>query len=675
MQSRETLEYLRRKAALLPKSPGVYIMENACGKVIYVGKSRALKNRVSQYFHGSHDLKTTKMASNVNDFRYITCDTEMEALVMENNLIKQYNPKYNILLKDSKSYPYIRITDGEYPRVVLSRRRDEKGMFFGPYSGAGVVYSVISTLERVLGLPSCKRKFPEDIGKGRPCVYRQIGRCCGVCAGDVSAAEYAELIGCAVQFLKGNTDAVEKSLYGRMLRASDEERYEEAARCRDALASLKKLGQTQKTQLPRDTDCDVVAVASHEGCDCAAVLYIRGGKICDSEYFTFGADEITGADNAQSMADSTGSMTGETVGEKSIADGTGGEDKTASAGIVPNGAADVYCAEPDDGGDEESVEETPMSAFIVGLYRGREYIPPEILLSFDMPEGEKNLIGAYLGERAGHKVTLRTPKRGEARSLCLMAQRDAVRHSETRRKRDEDDERVLVRLASLLSLEVVPQRIEAYDISNLGSEHITAGMIVADGGKLRKSDYRVFRIKGQDAPDDYSAMRQTLMRRIAHIGDGEDTSLSAEPDLILLDGGAGHVGVARELFRDADCHIPVFGMVKDEHHKTRTLVSDTNEVSIAREAEVFRFIYKLQEEVHRFTVSRMSAAKRKTLKTSSLEKISGIGPAKAKKLMSHFKTLSALKEASEEEISAVSGISRADAEAVFAYFNKNSGGK
>lgn len=675
MQSRETLEYLRRKAALLPKSPGVYIMENADGKVIYVGKSRALKNRVSQYFHGSHDLKTTKMASNVNDFRYITCDTEMEALVMENNLIKQYNPKYNILLKDSKSYPYIRITDGEYPRVVLSRRRDEKGMFFGPYSGAGVVYSVISTLERVLGLPSCKRKFPEDIGKGRPCVYRQIGRCCGVCAGDVSAAEYAELIGCAVQFLKGNTDAVEKSLYDRMLRASDEERYEEAARCRDALSSLKKLGQTQKTQLPRDTDCDVVAVASHEGCDCAAVIYIRGGKICDSEYFTFGADEITGADNAQSMADSTGSMTGETVGEKSMADGTGGEDKTASAGTVPNGAADVYCAEPDDGGDEESVEETPMSAFIVGLYRGREYIPPEILLSFDMPEGEKNLIGAYLGERAGHKVTLRTPKRGEARSLCLMAQRDAVRHSETRRKRDEDDERVLVRLASLLSLEVVPQRIEAYDISNLGSEHITAGMIVADGGKLRKSDYRVFRIKGQDAPDDYSAMRQTLMRRIAHIGDGEDTSLSAEPDLILLDGGAGHVGVARELFRDADCHIPVFGMVKDEHHKTRTLVSDTNEVSIAREAEVFRFIYKLQEEVHRFTVSRMSAAKRKTLKTSSLEKISGIGPAKAKKLMSHFKTLSALKEASEEEISAVSGISCADAEAVFAFFNKNSGGK
>lgn len=635
MQSRETLEYLQKKASLLPKSPGVYIMENDCGKVIYVGKSRALKNRVSQYFHGSHDLKTSKMASSVSDFRFICCDTEMEALVLENNLIKQYNPKYNILLKDSKSYPYIRITDGEYPRVVLSRKRDEKGMFFGPYSGAGVVYSVISTLERVLGLPSCKRRFPEDIGKGRPCVYRQIGRCCGVCAGDVSREEYAELIKCAVQYLKGNTDAVEASLYERMMRASEEERFEEAARCRDALSSLKKLGQTQKTQLSPDTDCDVIAFASHEGCDCAAVLYIRGGKICDSEYFTFGADEITG------VRDTAGD------GESGIGDGDGNSN-----------------------GDEE----TPMSAFIVGLYRGREYIPPEILLSFEMSEGERTLIGEYLGGRSGRKVVLRTPKKGEGRSLCLMAQRDAVRHSETRRRRDEDDERVLVRLASLLSLEVVPERIEAYDISNLGSEHITAGMVVAEGGKMKKSDYRYFRIKGQSAPDDYEAMRQALLRRLSHLDDSADASFSKQPDLILLDGGAGHVSVVRDLMRQAGYDIPVFGMVKDDHHKTRTIVSDTQEVSIAREAEVFRFVYKLQEEVHRFTVSRMTAAKRKTLKTSSLEKIKGIGPAKAKKLMAHFKTLSAVKAASLEELCGVTGIGKNDAQTLYCYFHpqKNS---
>ncbi|MGN1082976.1 MAG: helix-hairpin-helix domain-containing protein, partial [Candidatus Avispirillum sp.] len=429
-----------------------------------------------------------------------------------------------------------------------------------------------------------------------------------------------------------NTDAVEASLYERMMRASEEERFEEAARCRDALSSLKKLGQTQKTQLSPDTDCDVIAFASHEGCDCAAVLYIRGGKICDSEYFTFGADEITG------VRDTAGD------GESGIGDGVGDS-------------------------DGNSEEETPMSAFIVELYRGREYIPPEILLSFEMSEGERTLIGEYLGGRSGRKVVLRTPKKGEGRSLCLMAQRDAVRHSEARRRRDEDDERVLVRLASLLSLEVVPERIEAYDISNLGSEHITAGMVVAEGGKMKKSDYRYFRIKGQNAPDDYEAMRQALLRRLSHLDDSADASFSKQPDLILLDGGAGHVSVVRDLMREAGYDIPVFGMVKDDHHKTRTIVSDTQEVSIAREAEVFRFVYKLQEEVHRFTVSRMTAAKRKTLKTSSLEKIKGIGPAKAKKLMAHFKTLSAVKAASLEELCGVTGIGKNDAQTLYGYFH------
>lgn len=618
MQTAETLEYLRHKASLLPKSPGVYIMEDSGGKVIYVGKSRALKNRVSQYFHGSHDIKTSKMASSVSDFRYITCDTEMEALVLENNLIKQYTPKYNILLKDAKSYPYIKVTtEEEYPRVIMTRKRGDKGQYFGPYSGTGTVYTVISTLERVLGLPSCKRKFPEDIGKSRPCVYRQIGRCCGVCNGDVSREEYGEIIKCAIQYLKGNTAAVEESLLRRMSEAAEDERYEEAARCRDAVASLKKLGQTQKTQLSPDTDCDIIAFATHEGCDCAAVLYIRSGKICDSQYFVFGANEITGV------------------------------------------------------GDEEE-EESPLSSFIVNLYRGREHIPPEILLSFEMPEGDREVTSQYLSERAGRKVIIRTPVRGEGRKLCLMAQRDAVRHSETRKRKEDSDERVLATLAALLHLEVVPERIEAYDISNLGSEHITAGMIVAEKGKFKKSDYRYFRIKGDGAPDDYAAMRETILRRLAHLTDEKDTSFSTQPDLILLDGGATHVSVVREIIRSAGYDIPVFGMVKDMHHKTRTIVSDTDEVSIAREAEVFRFVYKLQEEVHRFTVSRMSAAKSKTLKTSSLEKIPGIGPAKAKKLLGHFETMTKLKSATAEELEAVRGISAADAAAVYKHFN---GGK
>ena len=615
MAKESTIEYLRKKAALLPKTPGVYIMENREGKVIYVGKSRALKNRVSSYFHGSHNVKTDKMVSHVADFRYITCDTEMEALVLENNLIKQYTPKYNILLKDAKSYPYIKVTTHEdYPRVVMTRKRSEKGTFFGPYSGAGTVSTVIGTIERTLGLPSCKKKFPEDIGKGRPCVYRQIGRCCGLCAGDVSRDEYGELIKCAIQLLRGNTEEVEASLIKRMMEAAEDERFEEAARCRDSIQALKKLGERQKTQLAPDTECDIVALASHEGCDCAAVIYIRGGMICDSEYFMFGADEITGADN-------------------------------------------------DEG-------ESPFVSFLVNLYCAREYIPKEILLSFEMSEEDKEAVSQYLSDRAGHKVSLRTPQRGEGRKLCLMAERDAVEHSRTRRKREDTDEKLLVSLATALGLEVVPERIEAYDISNLGSEHITAGMIVSEKAKLKKSDYRYFRIKGNDAPDDYGAMRETITRRLSHLCDENDSSFSKMPDLILLDGGATHVGVVREIMRDAGYDIPVFGMVKDDHHKTRTLVTDTEELSIARDPELFRFIYKLQEEVHRFTVSRMTDAKRKTMKTSSLEKIKGIGPAKAKKLLTTFGTITALKEATAGEIRERAKVSEKEAEAVYAYFHK-----
>ena len=618
MAKESTIEYLRKKAALLPRSPGVYIMENREGKVIYVGKSRTLKNRVTSYFHGAHNIKTDKMVSHVADFRYITCDTEMEALVLENNLIKQYTPKYNILLKDAKSYPYIKVTtDEEYPRVVMTRKRSEKGTYFGPYSGTSTVQTVIGTIERVLGLPSCKKKFPEDIGRGRPCVYRQIGRCCGLCSGDVSREEYGELIKCAVQLLRGNTRNVEEALYKRMAVAAEEERFEEAARCRDAIAALKKLGERQKTQLSPDTECDIVALSSHEGCDCAAVLYIRGGMICDSEYFMFGADEITGADS-------------------------------------------------DEG-------ESPFSAFLVNLYTAREYIPKEILLSFEMEESDRSLVAEYLSNRAGRKITVRTPAKGEGRKLCLMAERDAVRHSETRLKREDTDEKLLASLAQTLSLEVLPERIEAYDISNMGSEHITCGMIVAERARLKKSDYRYFKIKGKDTPDDYGSMREALSRRLSHIADGTDESFSKMPDLILLDGGSAHVGVIRELMRDAGFDIPVFGMVKDDHHKTRTLVTDTEELSIARDPELFRFIYKLQEEVHRFTVSRMTQAKRKTLKNSSLEKIKGIGPAKAKKLLLGFGTLSKLKEASEKEIREIGKVSEADAKAVFEYFHKGKG--
>jgi len=623
------LEYLREKAAALPRSPGVYIMHNAAGKVIYVGKSRSLRDRVSQYFHGTHDRKTEKMASSVHDFRFVTCTTEMEALALENSLIKQYTPKYNIKLKDAKAYPYLKITiRDQYPRIKVTRKRTADGsLYFGPYSSLQTVYSVLASLERTLGIPTCKKNFPEDIEKGRPCVLSQIGRCIGLCTGKVSETEYREIIERAAVILRGGTHETITALTEKMNRAAEELEFEEAARCRDSIAALRKLGERQKAVGSPDVECDVIGLhlATFENTDvtfhdCASVFYIRSGYISDSEHFLFGTDEIL----------------------------------------------------PNEGAFEE--EDSPLSAFISSLYQSREYIPHEILLSFELPDHEIDLLTEYISKKAEHRVTIRTPKRGAGRYLCDMAVEDAKNHSENTRKRETNTEKMLANLASLLCLEVFPTRIEAYDISNLGSEHITAGMITVLDGKFKKSDYRTFKIKNQDGPDDYAAMTQVLSRRLAHIAEAKEGDPLAEyPDLILLDGGKGHVAVVTELLSSRGFDIPVFGMVKDDHHKTRTVTTAEDEVNIARHPDVFKFIYGIQEEVHRYTVGQMTHAKRKTLTTSTLENIKGIGPKKAKKLLGHFSSMKALKGASVAELSEVEGISSTDAEEIYRYFrNPNS---
>jgi len=621
----KNIEYLREKAAALPRSPGVYIMQNESGKVIYVGKSRSLRDRVSQYFHGAHDPKTEKMAASVHDFRFVTCDTEMEALALENSLIKQYTPKYNIKLKDAKSYPYIRIDiKSPWPRITMTRKRIPDGsLYFGPYSSTSTVYGAIAQIERTLKIPTCKKVFPDDIGKSRPCVYRQIGRCMGVCTGEVDPAEYREAVNRAAEILRGGTRDVIRELSEKMMAASEELEFEAAARYRDAIEALRKLGERQKAVGSPDVECDVIGM-HHTGFegdavkfrDCVTVFYIRSGYIADSEHFLFGGDEIT--------------------------------------------------AESDDDSGDSS-----MSPFLMSLYQSREYIPGEILLSFEIPEHDRLLLSDYFTERAGHKVVVRTPKKGASKYLCDMAVSDAATHSENNAKRDKNDERTLGTLASLLCLEVLPERIEAYDISNLGDEHITAGMVAAVNGRLKKSEYRTFKIKDKSTQDDYAAMTEAISRRLDHIGAGENDSMNAYPDLILLDGGKGHVSVIKELLREKGFDIPVFGMVKDEHHKTRTLIDEDGEINIARHADVFRLIYSIQEEVHRYTVSRMTNAKRKTLKTSSLEQIKGIGPAKAKALTDHFGSFAKLKAASESELGEVSGISEKDAEAVWKHFHRN----
>lgn len=609
-QTQKDLARLLEKAHTLPLCPGVYIMRDRNDRVIYVGKSRKLKNRVTQYFQNSEkNTKTARMVSLVHDFDYYLCDTEIEALSLENTLIKQYSPKYNIRLKDAKSYPYIKLTDGEYPRLVFTRRRDaDRGKYFGPYSGSGTAYKLIDLLSKTFGLPTCSRVFPRDIGKERPCIYYQMHRCCGVCTGNVDAEEYRHLVRCASDVLSGKSREVQKQLEAEMYALAEEERYEAAAQCRDTLAAIDAITQRQKVVASPDTEQDVVALYSDEMCSCISVFYVRGGVLHDKADFLFGADSI--------------------------------------------------------------LETEDMTTFLCEHYKAREYIPSRILLAFEMEDADMELVSTYLSNLAGRKITVRTPERGTLRTLCDMVEKNAADRAKLYKIDAEKDEGTLSRLASLLQLESYPTRIEAYDISNLRKEHVTAGMIVCKDGKFSRSDYRSFKIGSIDGVDDYASMREALSRRLAHLEDAEG-SFSEYPDLILLDGGRGHVSVVRELLRERGIEIPVFGMVKDDFHKTRALCTETEEISIAREREIFSLIYRIQEEVHRYTVSRMDNAKRKTLKTSTLTKINGIGEAKAKKLLAAFGGMGALKNATAEEIAAVRGISARDAQHIWSYFHQN----
>lgn len=613
------IDSLRSKAAALPHSPGVYIMRGADGNVIYVGKSRSLRDRVSQYFHGSHDIKTQRMADSVYDFEFIVCSTEMEALTLENRLIKHHTPKYNMKLKDAKSYPYIRLNiKSDYPKISMTRTRLADGaLYFGPYSSTQTVYSVIASLERTLGIPSCKKKFPADIGKIRPCVNYQIGRCVGLCTGNISKEEYKDIIATAADILRGGTSGAIKALTEDMYRFSESMEFEKAARCRDTVSALRKLGEKQTAVSSPDVECDVFGFCpannTESGHDSISVFYIRSGYVSDRDHFLF-----------------------------------------------------------DDSAIVDGEDESPVMSFITRLYSSREYIPREILLSFELSDSDSELLGDYLSEKAGRKVYVKTPKRGASKSICDLATEDAKLHAENKVSKHKATEKMLGRLAEMLSLEVFPERIEAFDISNLGSEHITAGMVAAVDGKLVKSEYRSYSIRSITAPDDYSAMKEAVLRRMTHAGETlADGSRAPSPDLLLLDGGIGHVNVVEEALAEGNYYVPVFGMVKDDRHKTRTLVSSSGEIDISKQTDIFRFIYSIQEEVHRYTVGRMTNAKRKTLKRSTLENIDGIGPAKAKKLLRHFGSMTAVKNATADELKAVGGITEKDANNIIAYYSKD----
>ena len=604
----ERREELLKKANELPLCPGVYVMRSQSGKVIYVGKSRKLKNRVSQYFQNStKNIKTERMVASVWDFDYYICNTEIEALSLENTLIKQYTPRYNIRLKDAKSYPYIKITKEEYPRIIFTRKREgDKAGYFGPYTGTSTVFAIMNLLQKTLGIPSCNRRFPKDIGKERPCVYYQMHQCCGLCTGKVSAEEYGELIRCATDILRGNTASARQKLEGQMLEYAEKEMYEAAASCRDTINALDKIKQRQHVVASPDMDEDVIALHTDDICSVAAILYVREGAVNAKSEFVFGNDSIA--------------------------------------------------------------DESGMVSFICDHYKMCEYIPKNIYLSFEIEEEDKLLLEEYLGKLADHRVYVKTPERGEQKKLCDLALANAREKAREYSSKFASDSDTLVKLAGLLELEVVPERIESYDISNIGAEFKTAGMVVCENGEFIKSDYRTFRIRSVEGTDDYASMREAISRRIEHLAD-ESGAYAKRPDLILLDGGKGHVRVIRELLHEmGKDDIPVFGMVKDDFHRTRALCDETDEYDISGDRGLFTYIYKIQEEVHRFTVSKMQGAKRKTVKRSILENIPGIGAEKAKNLLKHFGTVAKVKTATRDELCSVKGITLANAMEIEKYY-------
>ena len=609
MKTEDKLASLLSKANDLPQTSGVYLMKDKTGKIIYVGKSKKLKNRVTSYFRaGYKNYKTQRMVASVCDFDVIFVDSEIEALTLENTLIKKHNPRYNIKLKDAKSYPYIKVEmDQEFPRIVMTRKREKgRAKYFGPYTGTADVYRIIDMLNKTLRLASCNREFPRDIGKSRPCIYKQMNRCIAPCTGEVTSEKYREHINGAIEILRGNINQAKSDLVEQMTKYAEEENYEAAAICRDSIASLEKIKEKQKVVASPDQEFDVVGLYEGEVVSCVSVLCIRCGSLVSKEDFLIGAEK-------------------------------------------------VFC-------------EDTLVTFLVDYYSDKEYMPQEILLGSDIPEDDIEALCQLFREKMGRKIEFRIPERGEKAKLAHMACENAEEKVRLETVKQVEANAVLTKLTQTLGLELYPSRIEAYDISNLASEHKTCGMIVVEEGKFKKSDYRTFKIKEVEGTDDYASMREAIDRRLSHLSD-EEGSYSRYPDLILLDGGAGHVGVIRELVREKGLDIAVFGMVKDEHHKTRALCTDEYDISIAREQDLFRFIYGIQEEVHRYSLRRMEDAKRKTLKTSTLTNIKGIGQAKAKKLFERFESLSEIQNATVDDFIS-RGFGERDARSITEYFKE-----
>ena len=608
-----TFDELKEKAHALPLKPGVYIMQDAKNEVIYVGKAKALKNRVSQYFANlaSHTEKTRAMVSQIDHFDVIVADSEFEALVLENSLIKRHQPRYNILLKDDKGYPYIRLTVKDpYPRFSLANRAAEDGArYFGPYGSRGATQNIVDALRVALKLPSCNRKFPRDIGKERPCLNYHMGQCDGYCRKEMDQSRYREAIDQAIRLLEGKFQEVGDELQAEMEQAAEELRFEKAAELRDRYRAIELLGKRQKVVAGSLADTDVVGFFQGEATkSCFVVLHFAGGDLAAKDW------ELIDTPMEEDTADI-------------------------------------------------------LSALVRQYYAPRGQIPKQILLPCAL-EDEVPLMRLF-SEQAGHRVELVTPQRGAKMDLIRLANKNAAEEVERWTTREERQSKLMELLGRMLGLETPPRRIESYDISNQGADDIVASMVVYVNAKPLKRDYRRFKLKDMDGPDDYASMDQVLRRRFQRYLDG-DEKFADKPDLLLIDGGVNHANVAVRVLEELGLSIPVFGMVKDDRHRTRALVApDGREIGIQAIPAVFALIGQIQEETHRFAIEFNRQQRKGRVQGSTLDKIPGVGEVRRAQLLKHFKSVKAVREAPLEELEQV--VPKNTAQAVYHYFREDQG--
>ena len=606
-----TFDELKEKALSLPYAPGVYIMRDKNDKVIYVGKTKKLKNRVSQYFQdtASHTPKTKMMVSKIHHFDVIVAASEFEALVLECSLIKRYLPKYNILLKDDKGYPYLRLDmKEEYPRITLvSKISDDGAGYYGPYGSRGVTHSVMEAIRLTLKLPDCSRQFPRDIGKDRPCLNYHMNQCAGWCQEGKSAAEYRQTMEQARQLLLGNYKSVAEDIRGKMLEAAENLEFELAASLRDRLSAVEALGQKQLVTAGTLADTDVVGYGQTEAKACFAVLHFSGGNLLDKDYE-----------------------------------------------VIPL---------PDDPAEA-------VGSLLKQYYLSRGLAPKNVLLPFALDDSE--LFSQLMEQQFGRRSKLRVPQRGDNLRFVELANKNAFEEARRVTDKEERAKGVVNLLGKMLTIPP-PRRIESFDISNISGTDIVASMVVFQDGKPRKSDYKRFKLEGMENQDDYASMHQVLTRRFTHFAAG-DKGFDEAPDLLLIDGGVNHARIAVEAISELHLSFPVFGMVKDDRHRTRALVTPEGmEISIDTNQPVFAFIGTIQEETHRFAITYHRQLRSKRLRYSELDGIAGIGPKRKQELLRQFKSLAAISQATLPQLER--WLPRDAAAAVYHHFREKEEGE